>query len=168
MTSGARVFSIDPTSHGFGFVVLEGPTRLVDWGHAHVRPCTYDGCLERAAGLLARYGPDAVVVEDCESSASRRGARVQKLLTGITKFVESSDATVASISLNDVQEVFASNGSATKYEIAQMIAMAFPELAIRLPPPRKVWESEDERMSLFDAAALAIAYFHIPDEIELQ
>ena len=167
MNAEARIFACDPTSHGFGFVIFERPNWLVDWGHAHVRPCTHDGCLERAAGLLSRYAPDIVVVEDCQSSASRRGARVRKLLTGITRFADSSGADVARISIKDVQRIFAPNSSATKYEIAQMIAEAFPELAFRLPPPRKIWMSEDERMSIFDAAAFALTFYHTIEEIEL-
>src|SRR5947207_3331343 len=31
-----RVLSIDPTSRGFGFVVFESPTTLVDWGCRYV------------------------------------------------------------------------------------------------------------------------------------
>ena len=33
----------------------------------------------------------------------------------------------------------------------------FPELAPRLPRFRKLWMSEDERMSIFDALSLALA-----------
>ena len=33
------------------------------------------------------------------------------------------------------------------------------ELRPVLPPRRKPWESEDYRMSIFDAAALGVAYF---------
>ena len=29
-----------------------------------------------------------------------------------------------------------------------------------LPPIRKIWKSEDSRMGLFDAAALALTFFH--------
>jgi hypothetical protein len=32
-------------------------------------------------------------------------------------------------------------------------------LAAKLPPKRKCWESEDYRMSIFDAVALGVAYF---------
>ena len=34
-----------------------------------------------------------------------------------------------------------------------------PELAAKLPPKRKIWQSEDYRMSIFDAAAVGVAYF---------
>ena len=35
----------------------------------------------------------------------------------------------------------------------------FPELAPRLPRSRKPWMSEDYRMSIFDAVALALTFF---------
>jgi hypothetical protein len=32
------------------------------------------------------------------------------------------------------------------------------ELASRMPPKRKLWKSEDGRMDIFDAVALAVAF----------
>jgi hypothetical protein len=41
--------------------------------------------------------------------------------------------------------------------LAEILATRFPEeLAPRLPPKRKPWISEDYRMDIFDAVALAI------------
>jgi hypothetical protein len=48
----------------------------------------------------------------------------------------------------------------TKYERAQAVVQRFPVLTQKLPPKRKPWESEDYRMSVFAAAALAMAYLH--------
>jgi hypothetical protein len=39
------------------------------------------------------------------------------------------------------------------------IAKRFPELALRLPRFRKPWMSEDYRMSIFDAAGFALAFY---------
>jgi hypothetical protein len=39
------------------------------------------------------------------------------------------------------------------------LAKQFPKLASRLPPKRKIWQSEDYRMGIFDAAAVGVAYF---------
>ena len=44
-----------------------------------------------------------------------------------------------------------------KYEIASLLAECFPVLHWELPPKRKIWESEHYRMSIFDAAALAVS-----------
>ena len=61
-----------------------------------------------------------------------------------------------SISRPSIQQAFAEIGVKTKYEIAGAIASRFPELSSRLPHQRKPWESEDERMSIFSAAAMAL------------
>ena len=44
-----------------------------------------------------------------------------------------------------------------KDEIASLLAERFPVLHWELPPKRKIWESEHYRMSIFDAAALAVS-----------
>jgi hypothetical protein len=51
-------------------------------------------------------------------------------------------------------------GATTKQKIAEMIAKQIPALNLYVPPERKPWMSEDPRMGIFDAAALAWMYFH--------
>ena len=109
--------------------------------------------------------PRVVVIEEWDSKESRRGARVRKLFTQVVGFTEASNAKVSRFSQKDIQKAFSTDGLPTKYEIAQMIATEFPELSFRLPPPRKIWESEDERMSIFDAAALALTFFQTHGEV---
>ena len=58
----------------------------------------------------------------------------------------------------DVNRAFVGFES-NKYEVASALAKQFPTLASKLPPKRKCWQSEDYRMSLFDTAALGVAYF---------
>lgn len=162
----ARIVAIDPTSHGFCFVVFEGPWKLIDWGHAHVRPATAVKCLERSAELLAWYVPSVVALEDWNAKGARRGLRVKHFLTALSGFVESSGGQVDLITKHDIKRVFSPNKRLNKHEVATYIAAAFPELAPKLPPPRKIWMSEDERMSLFDASALALTHFYKPEEVE--
>jgi hypothetical protein len=45
----------------------------------------------------------------------------------------------------------------TRYENARRVAERFPVLEWKLPPKRRAWESEHYRISIFAAAALAIA-----------
>jgi hypothetical protein len=59
-----------------------------------------------------------------------------------------------------VRQAFAALHASTKYEIALAVVGQLPELMPRLPRFRKLWMSEDERMAIFDAAALALTYFH--------
>jgi hypothetical protein len=41
----------------------------------------------------------------------------------------------------------------------EAVRRQFPVLASMLPPKRKIWQTECYRMSMFDAAALGVAYF---------
>lgn len=166
MSASSRIVSIDPTSHGFGFVVFEEPDTLVDWGHAHVRPCSHARCLARIAELLSWYTPNIIVVEDWKHQSSRRRERVRKLLSEVCRLTEESSAEVARVPQRLVRETFSNFGAFTKDEIARIVVNEFPELEPRLPPPRKIWMSEDERMSIFDAAAFLMTYCFAPGEAE--
>ncbi|MCG8604618.1 hypothetical protein MJD09_06400 [bacterium] len=154
-----RVVGLDPTSHGFGYVVFEGPERLIDWGHAQVQPISNARSMERIARLLTRYMPDAVVIEDTDHRSSRRRYRVRMLLKSVARFSEKSGAKIERISPEEVRKHFAEVGAQTKHQVAQHIASTYVELAPHLPPPRKIWMSEDERMSIFDAAAFVLTAF---------
>jgi hypothetical protein len=154
--AGLRILAIDPIHKGFGYVVLESSELLVDWGVAHVRGPKHSGCLRRLGELVEHYEPDLVVIEDPEVD-SRRWARVQRLLMDIRVWGEKRSVRVRMLSRRRVRKVFAEWNARTKEEIAAAITMRFPELALRLPPHRKCYMSEDARMSIFDAAALAAA-----------
>src|SRR5213594_542544 len=81
--SNVRVLAIDPTTKGFGFVIFEGPERLIDWGVAYVGRDKKAGALLRVTALLRRYDPDILVIEDHASRACRRRDRVRDLLRAI-------------------------------------------------------------------------------------
>ena len=57
MTRPWRVLALDPTHRGFGFVVLEGPTTLVDWGVKRVGPAKNQETIAKVSGLIERYRP---------------------------------------------------------------------------------------------------------------
>ena len=54
---------------------------------------------------------------------------------------------------------FAHLGSSNKQTLAELIAKHIPAFERYIPPPRKPWMSEDRRMGIFDAAALALVFF---------
>jgi len=58
-----------------------------------------------------------------------------------------------------VQAHFLPCGAKSKDAIARVIVEQLPEFGQHLPPRRKKWMSEDYRMGLFDAVALAMIYF---------
>lgn len=153
----SRVLAIDPTTHGFGFVVLESPTMPVDWSMPVIRRGDKEKTLARVTALIKQYEPNVLAIEEPEGS--RRCGRVQELLEAIS-LIKVKGLKIKRLSIKRVKKVFRTFGAETKYEIAHAVARQIPELASWLPRFRKPWMSEDKRTSIFDAAALALTYFH--------
>lgn len=159
-----RVLALDPTSRGFGFAVFEGPERLIDWAVVEIRTSREDKCLQRMVDLIARYQPDVLVLEDPNGRGSRRCSRVQKLLGRVERLADEGAILTRHFSRSKVRRAFSDSGAKTKYEIAVAIAKRFPELVPRLPRFRKPWMTEDDRMSIFDAASFALTFFHFAEK----
>lgn len=155
-----RILAIDPASRGFGFAVLEGPERLIDWGGRDTRRNKRPQTLRKVEELVQFYKPDAIVVEDCRHRSSRRHKRVQHLIEDILDLARQKKIKVRPIPISTVHRFFSETGAATKHQIATALAERFPELAGRLPRKRRPWESENHSMSVFDAAALGLVSFH--------
>jgi hypothetical protein len=150
------ICAIYPSTRGFGYAVFEGPNSLVDWGVRAIRSRQKNlASLSKVRELLAFYRPDVLVLEDYQGRGSR-AKRIQTLINLMTAHATEERITTASYCRSDVRSSF---GLTTKREIAEDIVREFPELEPRLPPVRKIWMSEDVRMNIFDAAALAITFF---------
>ena len=154
-----RILSIDPHPRGFGYAVFEGPARLVDWGTKDIRRDKERMALDKVEELVRLYRPVLIVVEDCVDGRSRRSARVRRLTKRILDGASALGVERRTLPIAAVYRTFAGTGAGTKYGIATALVRAFPELMVRLPPKRKPWQSEDSRMSIFDAVALGLAYF---------
>lgn len=156
-----RVLAIDPTSRGFAYAVLEGPASLIDWGLTQVEGRKHSNCLLRLEKLIERYAPDILVLEDYLGAGSRRCGRVRKVIQAAALVAKRREVRTRRFSRRTIRRAIAGTDTATKQAIAAKLAERFPELAPRLPRVRKPWMSEDERMSIFDAAALALVYYGV-------
>lgn len=155
--SPPRVLAIYPISRGFGFGVLEGPTTLVDWG---VRSGPNDDIqltLQKVRELIDLYAPEVVVSEDHRHLKSRRRQRTASVIDQVQRLA-TAKVRVRLIPAAQMRGVFADGGSVTKHHVATIVAQHFPELAIRLPPPRRPWMSQDSRMAIFDAVGFGLTY----------
>ncbi len=112
-------------------------------------------CGEDSGSELDEFRPSAVLIGERITS---RSAKQTKMLASIKRQARSRRIPVRCISRRDVNRAFVGFES-NKYEVASALARQFPDLALRLPPKRKCWQSEDYRMGIFDAAALGVAYF---------
>jgi hypothetical protein len=131
---------------------------MLDWGVRSFRTGINAVKIPAATKFLAlldEFSPSAVLVGE---RLTGRTAKRSRILATIERQARSCRIPVRYLSRRDVNRAFVGFES-NKYEVASALALQFPDLALRLPPRRKCWQSEDYRMGIFDAAALGVAYF---------
>jgi hypothetical protein len=155
------VFAIYPQSRGFAFVLFEGRLVPVDWGVFEARGANKNArCLMRIASLLALHTPDVLVLQDTSERGTHRVHRIQELNRRTAELAEERGALVRSYSRAQVVEYFSQKGATTKQKIAETIAKHIPAFDLYVPPARRPWMSENARMGIFDATALAWMFLH--------
>lgn len=159
-----QVLAVDPMARGFAFALLERGDRLVDWGRKRgLGGSTQGKCVAAVQALIRLYRPDALVLEDCTAPASRRCRRVRTLIRALSRIAARQGIQVRHVPPRFLREVCAGNPRATKHDVAGALATRFPELARKVPPRRKAWMTEDSRINLFDALALAASALQAGD-----
>jgi hypothetical protein len=109
---------------------------------------------KKFAELMSDSSPSAIVVQkDFFESKKKTGMR-----DALLKQAESHRIPIRFLTRRAVKNAFP-DCNRNKYTIAGALAKQLPELAPRLPGLRKIWKSEDYRISIFDAVALGVAYF---------
>lgn len=152
--SRLRVLAVHVNCRGFGYVVVEGTERLVDWGVKQVIQFGQAKTVDVVAELVRQYRPRLVLLEDILSEANRRSPRAVLVTRRITEFLGEWGVGCQLMPARLVADTFRRWGAQTKQDRARTIVDLLPVLAPQLPPPRKPWMSEDSRMSIFSAAAL--------------
>ena len=107
--------------------------------------------------------PDTLL-ETAESATSTswdsgKHPPVRPILRSVRREASSHLIPVHLIKGAEVRAVFRVFRAKSRHEIATMLAQMFPELLWKLPPKRKIWESEHFRMAMFDTVALGFAYW---------
>ena len=152
-----RILAIAPSTRGFGFALLEGLDTLVDWGVKSVEGDKNSQSLVKVKELIVRYQPDLIVLQDTSIKPFRRSKRIRTLGKRLITLAATRKVSVVLFSHEQVRRVFFADGQGTKQALAEIVANKFPEeLGSRLPPKRRAWMSEDSRMDIFDAVALAL------------
>lgn len=156
------VLVIYPQTSGFAFAVFEGWLAPVDWGVRHSHGTEKNArCVKCITSLFNYHSPDVLVLQDTSERGTRRAARIRELNSLIAEVAELFGVAVRSYSRQQVLECFAHRGATTKQMIAETIAKHVPALRLYVPPARKRWANEHSHMGIFDAAALAWAFFHL-------
>lgn len=151
------VCGIDPHVRGIGFAVFEGPKEIIDWGTTNTRFGKNRSARRRVSQLIKARQPNVLVVEDLTNA--RHGRCAKKRMQEIEALAVRNELECVKFSAEDIRLVFSHFGATTKYEIAVKLATFMPELKGHLPSKRRIWEAEDPRYSIFDAAAFAFSYY---------
>jgi hypothetical protein len=140
-----------------GFAVFEGDM-LIDWGLKVTRRADNGRAVQIIRSLISRLEPDVLALEDWEANGARRCDRIQKLIRRIAEG-ECRRLRVRLVRPHELWLIGPPPDTATKHGRASYIAERFPELQASLPPFRKAYMPEDDRMAIFDAAGFALACF---------
>jgi hypothetical protein len=155
----ALVLAIYLNTRGFAFVLFEGHLSPFDWGLCDIRgPRKHPQCVARVIKILDRYQPDVLVIRDT-SSKKTRTPRISNLNAAICEMAVQRQIPIYAYTRDQVREAFAYAGVSDKQNLAKLMAKDIPAFERYVPPPRKPWMSEDPRMGLFDAVALALVFF---------
>lgn len=155
------VAAIYLNSRGFAFVVFEGELAPVDWGVVEARgSAKREKILARVKQLLLRCKPHVLVLQKMLSTDVHRPERIRSLNEAIAEEAQRNNMPVVFFSRDEIRRNFGYLGCVTKEAIASAIAKHIPAFIRYLPRSRKPWESEDARMGIFDAAALALTFYH--------
>jgi hypothetical protein len=164
MSDDARpklVLAIYLQTRGFAFVLLEAWSTPIDWAVHDIRGSDKNTrCRKRIDSILSLHTPDVLVLQEMREGDVHRAPRICKLNRDIAELAEARGIAVRMYPRTVLRETFADkHGGTTKQQIAEAIAGEMSALHPYLPPARKPWMSEHERMGIFEAAALAWMYF---------
>jgi len=147
----ARILALDLHPRRFGYVVMENPGKLLDWGvrRSYRKTKSHPEVLVggRLRRLLKIWRPGAVV--------ARIGERRNKDVQSLFRHIKKEAGRTSFLPIVGSRDYHVGRG---KYQRAVEMAMRFPEIGWKLPPKRKPWESEHYSMSMFEALEAAVAF----------
>lgn len=158
----AMVLAIYPMTRGIAFALMKSPLAPIDWGIKGIEGRDrHASSLEKVSVLFECNQPDAIVLENPTSPRLRRASGIERLTRAIESLARHEGIDVYRYPRSAVQDCFSQFGARTRYEIAAAIATRIPAFERFLPHRRKLWESEDSRMGIFRAAALALTHYDL-------
>ena len=163
--TSVRTLSLDVRSAKFGFVVFEEPDQLADYG-VRSYACGHgplNTVLRRSfRKLINLYFPSLIVFRIPPNRADNRTRRAKVAAGILRKESKRQSIPIRCISRGTIKRFFRAQGLTNKYRIASYLADRFPNLAWKLPPRRRLWQSERHRMSIFDAVAAGVVCLQRP------
>lgn len=154
------IVGIDVTTKGLAYIFFEDG-RLIDWENLRRGDDGEDLALfDRVVDGCAA---DIVLLEDPDANGCRLGARAQSVARAMARHARVRGVRLVLVSRAEVRASWFARGATNKQEIASAIGVMFPEFAPLVPPPRRIFDREAERMNLFDALALVLHRYGHPE-----
>jgi hypothetical protein len=119
--------------------------QLVDWGTRRF----YAGQRNKTAlaDLLRLFHPSVLVLRELPADSKRNTPRHAQLVRKIATEARVAKTPIRWVSEQSLAQFFQKSGVVTKQKMAANMAELFPDIAWKLPPPRKPWQPEHWRIS---------------------
>jgi hypothetical protein len=147
------IVGVAGSSRTLSYVLFEDG-RLLDW-----RTLGCSGPSEAAARvnrIMEDMRAEVLVFEDPSDAASRKRLATRTLLENLAAGLPRPRMVARPVRAGEVRRAWRARGARNKQAVAAAIAASFPELAHIVPPPRKNYMNEDERVHVFEALALVL------------
>ncbi|MBS1683985.1 MAG: hypothetical protein JSS76_04480 [Bacteroidetes bacterium] len=155
------ILALYPNSIGIGYICLQVPDKVFDFGVTTAKPISNSKLLRRAEKFMEYYKPKVILLKETVSSA--RSKRNDKLIEALTTLSGEMGLKVYRYTKQQIQDTFEVFGAKTKYEMVDKMVKMLPDLATRMPRPRQWYEKEDYNMVVFYAVSLAITHCHLSE-----
>lgn len=157
-TRQLRILALAPSARGFGYAAMED-LAILECGKKGAKGDKNLRSLSKIEKLMVLFRPGVLVLPDVSAKGSRRAPRIKALHEQVIELATKQNCKVALVSEKKLRVALLGNEKGTKHEIAELLAQRFPaELARKLPPKRRAWDSEDAWMDMFNAVALAVVF----------
>jgi hypothetical protein len=151
---GQRIVSLDPSKRGIALAAFEGRDHLIDWDIAYLVDRSTTEIRKQLDSVLDRNQPSTLILEDKKRDAKTKAAQLVKVIEAVAR---ERNLLILRVTRKAIRKLF--DGTKNKHHIAQSLVKIYPELEPRLPEPRKLWKTEDERMDIFDAVSFGFTAF---------
>jgi hypothetical protein len=108
-----------------------------------------------AIDVVLRKSRPLFVAFEREGGLKKRH-RGRKFVKAVTKACDAHGIMLLTVKSKEVKALSTASRPG-KWDVAEAVAALFPELADKVPPRRRPWQSEDERIGVFMALAAAVA-----------
>jgi hypothetical protein len=139
--------SIVIKTRGIAYIVVED-TELIDWGIKRFKgDKTRVGILDYLLTIIHLGDISTVLINKFESYDHTQAIR---FASDLEFYLHDKNINLQKVSSLLIKQAF---DGAARFEIAERLAEELPNLTHLLPKRKRIWESEDAHMLLFDAAS---------------